>query len=292
MAAEERIVSGCLIIIGDEILSGRTVDANLSFLARRLNEVGVRLTEARVIPDDEETIVATVNGCRARYDYVFTTGGIGPTHDDITGAAIAKAFGVDWALNDEAHAILTGHYKMTGAELNEARLKMAHAPVGAELIENPISKAPGYRLENVFVFAGIPAVMQAMFESIAHRLTGGAPVLSRTVAATLPEGTIAADLGALQERYPGIDIGSYPFYRRGKFGCSLVLRGTDAAALGAAADELAAIIRALGEEPILGEEGGEPILGEKGEEPILGEEGGEPILGEKGENPEAGQEAK
>ena len=243
MAAEERIVSGCLIIIGDEILSGRTVDANLSFLARRLNEVGVRLTEARVIPDDEETIVATVNGCRARYDYVFTTGGIGPTHDDITGAAIAKAFGVDWALNDE-------------------------------LIENPISKAPGYRLENVFVFAGIPAVMQAMFESIAHRLTGGAPVLSRTVAATLPEGTIAADLGALQERYPGIDIGSYPFYRRGKFGCSLVLRGTDAAALGAAADELAAIIRALGEEP------------------ILGEEGGEPILGEKGENPEAGQEAK
>ncbi|MAG96524.1 MAG: molybdopterin-binding protein [Alphaproteobacteria bacterium] len=255
MAAEDGIVTACLIIIGNEILSGRTEDANLPFLARRLNEVGVRLADARVIPDVEDTIVDTVNECRARYDYVFTTGGIGPTHDDITGASIAKAFGVGWALNDEAHRILTTHYQMTGAKLNEARLKMAYTPLGAELIENPVSKAPGYRLENVYVFAGIPSVMQAMFESIAHTLTGGAPVLSRTVAATLPEGTIAADLGALQERYPGIDIGSYPFYRAGKFGCSLVLRTTDETALDAAAGELAGIIRDLGEQPIFGEEG-------------------------------------
>jgi len=195
-----------MIVIGNEILSGRTKDANLPYLAERLNEWGVRLREARVLPDVEDVIVATVNECRAKFDYVFTTGGIGPTHDDITAAAVAKAFGRALVRDPEAVRLLQTRYG--GTDLNEARLKMADIPEGAELIENPVSGAPGFQIENVFVMAGVPAIMQAMVESLRHRVTGGEPVRSRSVAAHLAEGTVAEGLSAIQARYPEIDIGS------------------------------------------------------------------------------------
>lgn len=241
-------VTACMIVIGNEILSGRTKDANLPHLAARLNEWGVRLREARVVPDIEEVIVATVNECRAKFDYVFTTGGIGPTHDDITAAAVAKAFGLKLVRDPEAVRLLQARYG--GTDLNEARLKMADIPEGAELIENPVSGAPGFQVGNVFVMAGVPAIMQAMLESLRHRVAGGAPVRSRTVAAHLAEGTVAEGLSAIQARYPDLDIGSYPFYRQGNFGVSLVLRGVDDARLDAALAELEALIVALGAEPI------------------------------------------
>ena len=242
----EKTVTACLLIIGNEILSGRTQDANLAFLGHRLNEIGIRLSEARVIPDDEAVIVGTLNEVRARFDYVFTTGGIGPTHDDITGACAAKAFGRPLTLHPEAHARLLAHYPP--GQLNEARLRMAHTPEGAELIDNPVSTAPGFQVENVFVMAGIPAVMQAMFEGIVHRLVGGKPLESRALTVALPEGRVAKDLGALQEAYPEVEMGSYPFNRQGNFGTRLVLRSTDTARLAAAALKLDAIVKALGGE--------------------------------------------
>jgi molybdenum cofactor synthesis domain-containing protein len=248
----EKIVTACLIIIGNEILSGRTQDANLAFIAKGLNEVGVRLREVRVIPDIADTIIGTVNEMRARFDYVFTTGGIGPTHDDITSECIARAFGVEWALNEEARRRLAAGYA-NPADLNEARLRMAHIPEGATLIDNPVSRAPGFQMENVFVMAGVPRIMQAMFDGIKHRLSGGATMLSRTVTSGLPEGALAAGLGRLQERYPDFDLGSYPWYRRGGYGTSLVARGTDAARLQAIVDALLAMIRELGGEPYEGE---------------------------------------
>ena len=169
-------VRACLIIIGNEILSGRTHDKNLPYLAEELNTLGVRLVETRVIPDIEDTIIETLNECRAKFDYVFTTGGIGPTHDDITSECVAKAFGVAIELNADAHDLLKSHYD-NPADLNEARLRMARIPVGAELIQNPISKAPGFRMENVYVMAGVPMIMQAMFQGIKHQLIGGKPMV-------------------------------------------------------------------------------------------------------------------
>lgn len=222
----QKTVTACLIIIGNEVLSGRTQDANLSYLATWLNEeCGVQLTEARVIPDIEDTIADTVNECRAVFDYVFTTGGIGPTHDDITAASVAKAFGVPWELHPEAHETLKEYYGPEG--LTSARARMAHTPRGATLIENPISKAPGFQMENVFVLAGIPVVMQAMLESLKHRITGGAPVRSRSVLAHLPESQIAGTLRDMDEGNDNVEIGSYPFYRGGKAGTSIVIRSTD-----------------------------------------------------------------
>ncbi|HLJ65277.1 MAG TPA: molybdopterin-binding protein [Stellaceae bacterium] len=247
-ASREKIVTACVVIIGNEILSGRTQDTNLAFLAKGLNEVGVSLREARVIPDIVEEIVATVNEVRAKFDYVFTTGGIGPTHDDITGASIARALGVPYRLNPEAHRILINHYRP--GELNEARLRMAHTPEGASLIRNPISSAPGFRIGNVFVLAGIPRVMQAMFDSVKHELMGGRKVVSRTVSCVLPEGVIAKGLGEIQDRYPDLEIGSYPFYRQGGFGTNLVLRGREPERLGHATAEVAALIRATGGVPM------------------------------------------
>jgi molybdenum cofactor synthesis domain-containing protein len=244
----EKPVTACLLIIGNEILSGRTQDANLSYIAKGLNEVGVRLMEARVIPDVAETIVATVNEIRSHFDYVFTTGGIGPTHDDITSECIARAFGVPLILHPEAKALLEAGYKP--GELNEARLRMAHVPEGAALIRNPVSRAPGFRIGNVFVMAGVPQIMRAMFDGIRHDLKGGRPMQSRTVACHLAEGTLAKDLGEVQDRYPDLEIGSYPFYRQGQFGVSLVLRGTDAVRLDEAAGDIAAMIRRLGGSPI------------------------------------------
>ena len=246
----ESVVTACVLIIGNEILSGRTQDSNLSFLARRLGELGIRVREARVIPDIPDEIIAAVNACRARYDYVFTTGGIGPTHDDITSECVARAFDVPLEQNAEAVRRLLAHYG-DPAKLNEARLRMAAIPQGAVLVDNPISAAPGYQIGNVFVLAGVPSIMQAMFDQIAPRLRGGAPVRARTVTCRIPEGTIAAGLGALQDRHPGLDIGSYPYFGTSGFGVSLVLRGTDEAELDRATDELCELVRSLGGEPIV-----------------------------------------
>jgi molybdenum cofactor synthesis domain-containing protein len=248
VTAAGKEVTAAVLVIGNEILSGRTKDVNLGFLAEQLTALGIRLREARVIADVEADIVATVNETRARYDYVFTTGGIGPTHDDITAACVAKAFGVALVLDERAVAILTRHYQP--GQLNEARLRMAHVPAGASLIDNPVSAAPGFQMGNVFVMAGVPSIMQAMFGGLKHRLVGGAAILSRTVSGFIAEGTIAAGLGALQDRYAQLEIGSYPFFRQGRFGASFVLRGTDAAAIASAAEELKTLIRELGAEPM------------------------------------------
>lgn len=237
-------VTACLIIIGNEILSGRTVDANLSYLAKRINEIGIQLHEARVIPDIEETIVATVNACRAKFDYVFTTGGIGPTHDDITSAAIAKAFGVPIHRHPQAEKILRQHY--TKEQINEARLKMADVPLGAELLDNPVSSAPGFCVENVYVMAGVPRIMQAMLDAIIPTLKGGAPVLSLSITTDLPEGTIAAGLTDIQNRYPDVEIGSYPMYKMGAFSTTLVLRSADDARNKAAGGEIETLIAQCG----------------------------------------------
>src|SRR5215469_14038542 len=247
----ERIVTAAVLIIGNEILSGRTKDANLGYIAEELTKLGIRLREGRVVADVEDEIVAAVNDCRARYDYVFTTGGIGPTHDDITSGSVAKAYGVPLILDPRARAILERNYPPGG--LNEARLRMAHVPKGAQLIENPVSAAPGFRMGNVFVMAGVPSIMRAMFDGVKGTLVGGRPVLSLTVSAHLGEGIIAAGLGALQQRYADLDIGSYPFFRAGKYGASFVLRGTERSQLEAAAVELRRLIVELGAEPIEGE---------------------------------------
>jgi molybdenum cofactor synthesis domain-containing protein len=245
-----KTITAAVIIIGDEILSGRTKDQNLSFLAEALNEVGVQLHECRVVADIEADIVAAVNALRARFDYVFTTGGIGPTHDDITADSIGAAFGLKVDHNPEAVAILEAHYAHTGAELNEARMRMARTPAGAAMVENPVSKAPGFRVENVYVMAGIPAVCQAMFHSLKHELVGGDPVRSISIAVHLAEGVLAKGLTALQEKYPDVGLGSYPFYREGRFGASIVARSQMPDRLAAAADDIRQMMRDLDGEPI------------------------------------------
>jgi len=237
MAELSKNVTACLLIIGNEILSGRTKDANLNFLALELNKLGVQLRECRVIPDVEQTVVDTLNEVRRKFDYVFTTGGIGPTHDDITADCIAKAFGVGISEHPEAVARMTKHYG-DPALFTPARRRMARIPHGGVLVDNPVSIAPGFQMENVFTFAGIPKIMQGMFFAMQHRLVGGAPVVSRTVRTNLPEGIIAEPLGALQKRFEDLDIGSYPGFRNGKVSVSLVLRGTDDARLALASAEL------------------------------------------------------
>ena len=245
----EATVTAAVVVIGNEILSGRTKDVNVAYLARRLTALGIVLAEVRMVRDEERAIVAAVNTLRAAHDYVFTTGGIGPTHDDITCEAVARAFGRPYRINPEAERILVAFYRDTGRELNEARMRMAYTPEGAALIDNPVSRAPGFRVENVHVLAGIPAVMRAMFESVAPTLKGGRAVRSREIAVLLGEGDVAARLGALQERHPALEIGSYPFVRDGAFGTTLVLRGTDEDEIARAGDELCAILRELGGEP-------------------------------------------
>lgn len=228
--------TACIIIIGNEVLSGRTQDKNLSWLAKGLNDCGIRLTEARVIPDVKQTIIDTVNSCRQTFAYVFTTGGIGPTHDDITSDSIAAAFGVALERNREAEAILEKHYGKD--QLNAARLKMAEIPAGASLIMNPVSAAPGFRIGNVFVMAGVPSIMQAMFDNVRHELKGGSKMLSRTISAYVTEGVIAAKLTAIQDKFPEVEIGSYPFMRQQRLGTSLVSRTTSAEKLDAVYAEL------------------------------------------------------
>jgi molybdenum cofactor synthesis domain-containing protein len=246
--------TACLLVIGNEVLSGRTQDLNTKFLAARLGEIGLPLREVRVIPDLAETIITTVNEVRARFDQVFTTGGIGPTHDDITSECIAAAFGVPWEPHPEAWARMERHYKP--GEFNAARQRMATMPRGAALIENAVSVAPGFTIGNVHVMAGVPRIMQSMFDWLAPRLPGGTPVAMRAVhAAGLLEGNVAEGLAAIQARYPGVDLGSYPYYRGSGNGVALVAKGTDPAALEAAVGEVAQLIRAQGKEPVMGEPG-------------------------------------
>ncbi len=242
----------CILVIGNEVLSGRTQDANIKFLATGLGEIGIPVREVRVIPDVPETIIATVNECRAKFDHVFTTGGIGPTHDDITSECVAAAFGVPWEIHPEAFARMEKHYQP--GEFNAARQRMATMPRGATLIDNAISVAPGFTIGNVHVMAGVPRIMQSMFGALAPTLEGGAPVASAAVHATgLLEGAIAAGLEAIQKRYPDLDLGSYPYYRSTGNGVSLVAKGQDTDAVTACIAEVTTLVREMGKEPIQGE---------------------------------------
>jgi molybdenum cofactor synthesis domain-containing protein len=252
--SESNTVSGgpptaSVLIIGNEILSGKTQDANLQYLGVELGKLGVRLAEARVIPDIESTIIATLNELRAKFTYVFTTGGIGPTHDDITALAVAKAFGRALVLDQEA----VSRMQRGRFELNEARLKMAHVPEGATLIDNPTSFAPGFRIENVFVLAGIPSVARAMFGTLIEQLWAGAPITSADVDVFIKEGDIAAPLETIAQRYPELDVGSYPFAREGRYGANLVVRGFDPARVDAAIAEIVSAMIALGGTANVGE---------------------------------------
>ena len=242
------IVTGCLLIIGNEILSGRTQDTNLSHLAIALNELGVRMVHARIIPDEEEIIVETVNECRRTYDHVFTTGGIGPTHDDITADCIAKAFQTELYQHPDIVEII--RRREAPPEVMESRLRMARVPKGSVLIENPTGGPAGFQIENVFVLAGVPMVMQAMISTLTKdRLGGGNPVRSRSVGAFLGESAIANDLRAIQDEHQDIDLGSYPFYREDGYGTSLVMRGTDEAELEVMLKKVEDMIVRLGAEP-------------------------------------------
>ena len=217
-----------LIIIGDEILSGRTQDTNLSYIALWLNKRGVQLAETRVIPDEKNAIVIVVNEFRKKYQYVFTTGGIGPTHDDITSSSIAEAFNVDIETNKEALELLKLHYKNKNIDLNESRMKMACIPKGATLIKNPISKAPGFKIDNVYVLAGVPYIMQGMLEGLDKDISGNELMLSKTVKVNLPEGSIAKKLSKIQLSYSDVKIGSYPYIEEsGALGVNIVARHTD-----------------------------------------------------------------
>ncbi|MEO0766954.1 MAG: molybdopterin-binding protein [Pseudomonadota bacterium] len=216
-----------MLVIGDEILSGRTRDANMHHLAGELTRVGIDLKEVRIVSDDRHAIISAVQALSAAYDTVFTSGGIGPTHDDITADCIAAAFDTPIDIRDDARALLAAHYAKTGSELNAARLRMARVPDGATLIENPVSVAPGFTLGNVHVMAGVPSVFQAMVATVIPTLTGGAPLISKTLRIDRGEGDIAGPLGVLAEAYPDLSIGSYPFQKDGKFGANIVIRGTD-----------------------------------------------------------------
>jgi molybdenum cofactor synthesis domain-containing protein len=237
-------VTAGVIIIGNEVLSGRTQDTNLAYMGKQLDALGISIMEARVIPDVEQTIIDTVNHFRETYTYVFTTGGIGPTHDDITSAAIAKTFNVNLEKNPEAVSLLEKYFEPGG--INEARMKMAHIPEGAKLIDNPLSHAPGFQLENVFVMAGVPSIMQLMFDGITDRLVGGDPIITVNVATNIGEGVFAADLEKLQDEYPDISIGSYPYFRKGKLGVNLVMRSTNIDRLGELKEKLTTTLTLLG----------------------------------------------
>lgn len=230
--------TAAMIVIGDEILSGRTQDKNMHHLAGELTAKGVPLVEARVISDDADTIIATVRELSGRYTHVFTSGGIGPTHDDITADAVAAAFDRPIDVRDDARALLAAHYAATGKELNDARLRMARIPDGASLIDNPVSTAPGFTIENVHVMAGVPSVFRAMVASVLATINGGAPILSESLQVIRPESEIAGPLGELAARYPDLSFGSYPFIRDGVFGANVVVRGTDTSLLGEAVTAL------------------------------------------------------
>ena len=236
--------TAAMLVIGDEILSGRTRDSNLHYLAQELTRHGINLTEARVVADDQAAIVAAVNVLRGQYDHVFTSGGIGPTHDDITADAIAVAFGVAISHRADAMALLGAHYERQNLPFNAARMRMARIPDGAVLIDNPVSIAPGFSVGNVHVMAGVPRIIEAMVASVLPTLTGGQPLLSQTLRLMRGEGEIAGGFGALAAEYPDLSMGSYPFTLNGAYGTNLVIRGTEAARIDAAMMQLVALFPA------------------------------------------------
>ncbi|MEP0518706.1 MAG: molybdopterin-binding protein [Hyphomicrobiales bacterium] len=241
--AENDVSTAAVLVIGDEILSGRTKDKNIGYIADQLTEVGVDMKEVRIVSDERVDIIAALNALRDRYTYVFTTGGIGPTHDDITADSVAEAFGVSIDIDERAVAVMLERYERS--DLTEARLRMARIPQGAELVANPVSKAPGFHIGNVFVMAGVPSIMQAMMDDVVPRLKGGQKMYSETVEAGMGEGAVAKPLGALQEGYPDVSMGSYPYQRDGKFQTSLVLRSRDQMRLREASEQLKIIIADL-----------------------------------------------
>lgn len=236
--------TAAMIVIGDEILSGRTRDGNTHHLAGELTRIGIDLREARVVADDVVAIGAAVNALRATFDHVFTSGGIGPTHDDITADAVAAAFDVPIGIREDARALLAAHYARSGQDFNAARQRMARIPEGARLIDNPVSIAPGFSLGNVHVMAGVPSIFQAMVASVLPTLTGGAPLLSQSWRVERGEGEVAAAFGALAAEYPDLSMGSYPFNQNGSLGTNLVIRGSDPTQLDAAMTRLAALFPA------------------------------------------------
>ncbi|MFY0311479.1 competence/damage-inducible protein A [Leisingera sp. D0M16] len=231
--------TAAMLVIGDEILSGRTRDANMHYLAGELAKHGIDLKEVRIVSDDEAAIITAVKALAGAYEHVFTSGGIGPTHDDITADCIAKAFGAHLDVRDDARAILQAHYDTQGLEMNEARLRMARIPDGADLIDNPVSAAPGFTLGNVHVLAGVPMIFQSMVASVMPTLTGGQPMLSQTLRVFRGEGEIAGPLRLLAEAYEDLSVGCYPFQKDGAFGANIVIRGTDGVRIDAAMTELA-----------------------------------------------------
>lgn len=233
--------TAAMLVIGDEILSGRTRDANMHYLAQEFTKHGIDLKEVRIVSDDRAAIIAALNALRGAYDHVVTSGGIGPTHDDITAPCVAEAFGAAITVRDDARAILQAHYDRQGTELNEARLRMARIPDRAVLIENPVSAAPGFTLDNVHVMAGVPSVFQAMVASVLPGLTGGQPLLSQTLRIERGEGDIAGPLSKLAEGYPDLSIGSYPYQRNGVYGANVVIRGSEGGQIDAAMAELSAL---------------------------------------------------
>ena len=233
--------TAAMLVIGDEILSGRTRDTNTHHLAGELTRHGIRLMEVRVVADDQPAIIAALDALRSRWDHVFTSGGIGPTHDDITADAVAAAFGASISVRDDARALLAAHYERSGLEFNTARQRMARIPDGAALIDNPISIAPGFTIGNVHVMAGVPTVFEAMVASVLPTLTGGAPLLSQSLQVNRGEGEVAEPFGALAAEFPDLSMGSYPFIRNGAHGTNLVIRGTDGAQVDAAMQRLVAL---------------------------------------------------
>jgi len=239
----DRIYTACLIIIGDEILSGRTQDANLAYLAKWLGVQGIRLSEARVVKDDMAAIAEAVNALRIAHDYVFTTGGIGPTHDDITVDAIAAALGVDVVMHPDAERILREHY---GERITDTRLRMARVPAGSTLIANPRTGAPGIRIGNIFIMAGVPAITRSMLDTLEGALPGGLPMLSRTIGAWTMESRVADLLARVEKAHDGAQIGSYPFWREGRTGANFVIRSVDPAVLASCASALTVALEAEG----------------------------------------------
>ena len=233
--------TAAMLVIGDEILSGRTRDSNTHHLAGELTRIGIDLREVRVVSDDRAAIVAAVRALSGGFDQVFTSGGIGPTHDDITAECIAAAFDVPIGVRDDARALLADHYARTGRDLNDARLRMARIPDGATLIDNPVSVAPGFTLANVHVMAGVPDVFQAMVASVLPTLTGGAPLVSDSLRVIRGEGDIAGPLAELANRYADLSVGSYPFVQDGVYGANIVIRGADGARVAAAMADLAVL---------------------------------------------------
>jgi molybdenum cofactor synthesis domain-containing protein len=248
----ERTWTAALVVIGDEILSGRTQDKNVAQVATWLNDQGIRLAEVRIVPDDLARIGETVNALRAAHDYLFTTGGIGPTHDDITVDSIAAAFGVPVIVHPDARAILEEYYRGRPGGLNPARLRMARTPEGAELIPNPSSGAPGVKMENVYILAGVPNIAASMLEGLTGKLEGGRPVVSVTVGARAPESDVADLLRETEAAHPGVAIGSYPFFKDGRYGSNFVIRSEDVELAKKCGGALAERLREAGYEPVDG----------------------------------------